>query len=457
MRHSNPSPSSSTIPQALQVAHDRIRALGPQSHELYFVKKSSTKIDCKDQKVDSLTRAEDVGLSIRILRDGKMGFSYTTSVDRESIERSVQAAWEIASLMPADPYNELLEYAGRSYPEYPERIDQSGLNAPINQKIEMAMRLEHICRSADARIKNVRSAALSELLYEVQMLDRAGNHLSHRSSMFSGSVTCKAEQNGEAQMGGDFGFDNELSQLKIDAIGLEAARTATELLGATPPQTMKCPAVFKNSVVADLLEFLSGSFSAEEIDKGRSLLGGKQGQKIFAPQIDLIDDALYPGGYGSGPFDSEGAPAGRINLVSKGVFSSILSNSYYSKKLGIPLTGSATRSIKAPPSIGVSNMYLKPGSRSLAELISGTHNGILITDLMGVHTANEITGDFSLGASGILIENGRTTRAVRGFAVAGNVLGLFAQVTDIGSDLRFFGSVGAPSLRVSEISIGGKD
>ena len=113
------------------------------------------------------------------------------------------------------------------------------------------------------------------------------------------------------------------------------------------------------------------------------------------------------------------------------------------------------RGIKSPPSIGISNLYLQKGRRSADQLLDGISRGILITDLMGVHTANPVTGDFSLGASGILIENGKLTRPVRGFAVAGNVLEIFRRVSDVGSDLRFFGNVGAPSLRISELAVSG--
>src|SRR5262249_3471976 len=128
---------------------------------------------------------------------------------------------------------------------------------------------------------------------------------------------------------------------------------------------------------------------------------------------------------------------------------------YYARKFKTKPTGNSQRGIKSPPSIGYNNLFLEAGNTSFAGLMDGVSKGILITNLMGVHTANPVTGDFSLGASGILMENGKLTRPVRGFAVAGNVLDVFRKITDIGSDIRFFGNTGAPSIRVSEVSVGG--
>ena len=218
---------------------------------------------------------------------------------------------------------------------------------------------------------------------------------------------------------------------------------------------MQCPAILRNSVVAELVEFLSSSFSAEQIDKGRSMLAGKIGQRLFSEHVTLVDDGLLAGGFATSPFDGEGIPSTKTRLVDGGMVAGALYDCYYARKLGADPTGSSVRGIKSPPSIGFSNLYMEPGRHAPERLLDGISKGILITDLMGLHTANPVTGDFSLGASGILIENGKLTRPCRGFAVAGNVLELFRKMTDISSDLRFFGNVGAPSVRVSEISVGG--
>jgi len=439
---------------ALADAIRRLEQLNPDQFELYFERKSSTKIDSKDQQVESLSRAEDVGLAVRLIKDRRLGFSYTTSLDQDAIAQAVKTAFEVSQVMPEDEYVGLHSFSTFVYPAV-DNLDQKGLKAPTPQKIALAKELEAQCRKSDNRITAVRSAALSENHYEIHLLDSHGEHIHHESTLYSASITCKAEQDGDSQMGGEFDFANELESLEVGKVGKLAAQWATELLGAKQAPTMQCPAVFRNSVVAELLDFVSSSFSAEEIDKGRSMLAGKVGERIFSEHVTLIDDGLLPGGYGTSPFDGEGVPSTRTMLVDGGFMKGALYDGYHARKHGTHPTGSASRGIKSPPSISASNLFIQKGRKSPTQLLDGISKGILITDLMGVHTANPVTGDFSLGASGILIENGKLTRPVRGFAVAGNVLELFRKMTDIGSDLRFFGSIGAPSVRISDLSVGG--
>ena len=439
---------------ALISAMHRLEKLNLDQFEVYFENRTATRIDSKDQEIDSLSRSHDVGLAIRLIKDQKLGFSFTTSLEDTAIQRAIETAHEIAKHMPEDPFVTLHYFENSVYPNV-DTFDHKGLAVPVAEKIKLAKQLEAYCRNSDPRITAVRQASLSESSLEIQIMDSNGEHIQHKTTGFVASVTCKAESHGDSQMGGDFGFSNDLDSLPIQTTGHLAAQWAVELLGAKPAPTLKCPAVLRNSVVADLLDFLSSSFSAEQIEKGRSMLAGKIGEHLFSDQVTLIDDGLLSGGMGTAPFDGEGIPSQRNILIDRGFISSVLSDLYYSKKKGLQATSSSVRGIKSPPSIEFSNLYLEKGRKSLEALFDGITKGILITDLMGLHTANPVTGDFSLGASGILIEKGKLTQPVRGFAVAGNVLEMFRKISDIGSDLRFFGKVGAPSVRLTEISVGG--
>jgi PmbA protein len=439
---------------ALLHAVRRLERLNPDKFELYFVRKVSTKIEAKNQKVDSLSRAEDVGLSVRLIKDRRMGFSFTTSLESASIDRAVDSASEVAQSMPEDENVDLHSFGSSVYPAV-DSHDAQGLTSPVDWKIRLALDLEAQCRKHDRRVTGVRSASVGETSQEVHMVDSNGEHIAHQSTLYTASITCKAEDGGDSQVGHDFAFSNYLDNLDVVQVGRRAADWATELLGAGAPPTMKCPAVLRNSVVAELVEFLSSSFSAEEMAKGRSMLAGKEGTRQFSEQVTLIDDGLYPGGYGTSPFDGEGTPSAKTVLVDGGFVSGALFDGYYARKNGKDPTGSAVRGIKAPPVIGISNLYMQAGRKKPETLLDGISRGVLITDLLGVHTANAVTGNFSLGASGILIEGGKLTRPVRGFAVAGNILEVFRRMTDISNDLRFFGAVGAPSVRISEISVGG--
>jgi PmbA protein len=439
---------------ALIEAVRRLEQLNPDQFELYFEKKSSTKIDSKNQEVDTLSRSEDAGLSIRVIQDHRLGFSFTTSLQSDAIQKAVDAAMSVAKFMPQDENVGLFSFGSAVYPNV-DSFDSRGQAAPLTQKIALAKELESECRKADKRITGVRAATLNETAYEVHLVDSNGEHIEYRTTLYGANITCKAEESGDSQMGGDFGFSNYLDNLDVKSVGKQAALYATELLGATQAPTLTCPAILRNSVVADLIDFLSASFSAESMAKGRSMLADKLGTRVFSEHVSLIDDGLMSGGYATSPFDGEGVPSTKTTLVDGGFLTGALYDGYYGRKYGKEPTGNSVRGIKSPPTIGFSNLYMQKGRKAEAKLYDGVTRGILITDLMGIHTANPVTGDFSLGASGILIENGKLTKPVRGFAVAGNVLELFRKMTDIGSDLRFFGNVGAPSVRVSELSVGG--
>ncbi len=432
----------------------RLGSLKPDQFELYLIRKYSTKIDSKNQETDSLTRSEDVGLSIRVVQDHRRGFSFTTSLDPLSMERAIDSALETSKLMPQDEYAELYSFDQVQYPSL-DLLDTRGLKAPLEEKIALAKQLESECRKFDSRITGVRAASFIENYFEIQMMDSHQNLIRQEGSLFTAQITCKAEENGDSQLGFEMGFSNTLDQIRVPEIGSKAAQSALELLGAGSPPTLKCPAVIRNSTVSELIDFLSSSFSAEEIDKGRSMLSGFFGQTVFPKYLNLIDDGLLKDGYCTSQFDGEGVPSKKTYLIREGQLKEPLSNLYYSKKNKLSLTGNSSRGIKSPPSIQISNLYLKPGLKTLSQLYDGISQGILITDLMGMHTANPVTGDFSLGASGILIEKGKLTRPVKGFAVAGNIIDLFKNITDLGNDLKFSGNVGAPSIRIGEISVGG--
>jgi PmbA protein len=435
-------------------ALDRVKSSGVSEYELYLNRSSATSISSKDQKVESLTRAEDIGLSIRLRRQNRVGFSFTTSLDPAAIERAVESALQVAEVMPEDSEVRLGDFDS-TVGKIENRFDPEGLARKVEEKIELAKKVERLCREADRRIQTVRSANLSESLFETILASHDGRILRHRGTMFSSSLACKAEENGDAQMGYEYVFSPFLSKLDLEFCAKSGAEGAVELLGAQKPKSMKCPAVIRNDVVSELIDFLAGSFSGEEIEKGKSLLQGKLNEQVFADSIDILDDGLLSEGLATRPFDAEGTASQTTKVVEGGVFKRILLDRKYAKRFGSKPTGNSSRSIKNPPSISTTNVYLKAGTKSLGELVRDVGNGILITNLMGVHTANAVTGNFSLGASGLIIRNGKIAEPVKGFAVAGNVLDLFRSVSALGSDLRFFGSVGAPSLLLPELAVSG--
>jgi PmbA protein len=186
------------------------------------------------------------------------------------------------------------------------------------------------------------------------------------------------------------------------------------------------------------------------------MLAGKKGRQVMSLAVTVADDPMDPEGSGAEPFDGEGTPAQRRELIAAGELRGFLADAFWGRKIGTGSTGACRRpGAKQPPTVGISNLCITPWNLPLAALLGVAGDGILLTEFLGIHTADPVSGDFSLGASGVRIAGGSLAEPLHGFAVSGNVLDLLRAVTAVGSDFRWFGNVGAPSLLVRGIAVGG--
>lgn len=411
-------------------------------------------IEVKEGAVDTFKSAEPVAVSIRLLRNGGLGFSYSTSFVDADIDRMIDAALIGAEVQTVDRCNQLPQPA--AFAPMPELYDPTVADVPVAAKIGRALELEKLALAADSRIKRVRKAAYGENLYTVHLRNSHGICGGYQGSSVSCSVAPLAEENGEAQLGWDFAFSNRYDGIDVAVTAASAAAQATAMLGAAKIPSMRAPVILDTRVAGEFLELLAPSFNAENLYKGKSLLKDRLGERLFPACLTIRDDGTLVGGMGTAPFDGEGVPAQNTPLVTAGQVSGFLYDTIYAARMGAASTGNAARSgVKGLPHLGVSNLFIENGTTSVAALIAGISRGMLVTSLVGMHTANPVSGDFSVGAGGFLIEAGRLTSPVKGIAIAGNVLELFANLVMIGDDRRFFGTVGSPSLQIASLEISG--
>jgi PmbA protein len=265
-----------------------------------------------------------------------------------------------------------------------------------------------------------------------------------------------AEEGGNSETGWEFDYNRFYKNLKIEDVGIEAAEKAIKMLGAKRINTCRVPVILDPKVSCDFLGILSSSLSADSVQKGKSMLADKLNSKIASPILNLIDDGTLDGGIGSAPVDGEGTPTKRTPLIEKGCLKGFLHNIYTANKWKTSSTGNSVRGgFKGLPGVGVTNLFVEKGNISREGLINGVDKGLYITEAMGVHTANPISGDFSIGIAGHYIENGKISFPVRGVVMAGNILELMKGVEAVADDLRFFGRVGSPSIKISEVVISG--
>lgn len=423
--------------------------------ELFVARTRTRRYEAREGRLDGIAFADTVSLALRVFRSGRMGFSYGFRGDAADLARMVSEAIFCADASDPDPAYGLADPAGTAgdLPLFDPSVD----TVPEEEKGEFARSLEAKVLARDPRVTRVRTAALHETVGTVSLFHSRGLAASRRESRCTAHVEAVAEQNGEGQTGYGFGFARALRGLDAGAIADEAADRALRMLGAVRPKTGIYRAVLENGAAAELLEVLSPSFLSSQVAKGKSMLAGKVGRKVASEAITVEDDPLDPAGSGAEAFDAEGTPTRRRELIVKGEHRGFLADAFWGRKAGTGSTGACRRpGAKQPPTAGISNLRIAAGEVPPPVLCEAAREGILLTEFLGIHTADPVSGDFSVGACGMRIAGGAPAEPLHGFAVSGNILDLLAKVEAVGSDFRWFGNVGAPSLMVSAISVGGE-
>jgi PmbA protein len=212
-------------------------------------------------------------------------------------------------------------------------------------------------------------------------------------------------------------------------------------------------------VAAELLGNVVSALSADAALKGRSMFLGKEGQAVAASAVTLVDQGDRRGGLGSMPFDGEGVPTGRTELLRAGTLSGWLHNTYTARRMGAQSTGNAVRpSFRGVPGVGPTNLWLEPGPQTPEELLKGVQRGLHVVLSKNVGGINPVNGDYSVGASGVWIEDGAIAHPVSQVTIAGNMLEMLRNVAAIGSDLRWIpsgGVIGTPTLHFADMTVAG--
>jgi PmbA protein len=438
---------------------NRLEGETVDAFEICFIGGRRLSVEARDGMVESLARADERGVAVRVIKDKKMGWASSTDLSDEALTGLVESA--VISMHEVSPSEESqIAYTDEKKSGPAPRLNEKK-GRPLegvldDEKIEIALSLEREAKAADRRITRVRQPLYEERVRHVMIFNSNGMRRDFRRAMTACEVRAIAESNGRSESGWEFHFSPRFDDLNAEEAAKTAAGRALSMLGAGSLHTGKYTVVFDSRAAANLVRLIAPSFFANNIQRKKSSLAGKKGERIYHEGVTIIDDGLMPDGYGSFPFDDEGVPRRKNFLVKDGIIVDWLYDQARAARDKRGSTGSSYRaSIHDSPSINVSNCYLSAGTLDQEKLFSKTGNGFFVSELMGLHTANPVTGDFSLGAEGFLIENGRKGRPIRGVMVAGNVHELFKNIEAVGSDLKFIASYGAPSILVPAVQISG--
>jgi PmbA protein len=408
-------------------------------------------------KPELVEEAGHHSVSLRVLKNQRVAITSTSDLSDAGIERCVEDALALVELSEPDPFAGPADPSLLCSPPHPdlELFDPSVGSIDAEQAIALATRAEAAALGFDPRITLSEGASFSRTDGVSALVLSSGFSGLLRGSYASLSVAPVAEDEGGKKRRGHYWTGHRHLGLMEDAeaVGKEAARRTVGKLGARKIATTEAPIVFDPDVARSIVGSFAGCILGGSLFRRASYLLEREGTEVAAPTIDIVDDPLIPKAPGSRPYDGEGLRS-RVNpVVEGGVLKTFLFDSYSARKMGRESTASASR---GGGSIGASttNFILKAGTIAPEAIIASTERGLYVTELMGFGF-NPITGDFSRGASGFWIENGKLSFPVSEITISSSLDTMLKSIDAVGSDLVLRTSTAAPTFRVKSMTISG--
>ncbi|MEZ4670133.1 MAG: TldD/PmbA family protein [Anaerolineae bacterium] len=418
-----------------------------------------TQIKVSKGEVEQLSQSSARGLGVRVIDGGRMGYAYTSDFSDAGIEQTWRTALELAQVATPDEHRALPE--ARTVPSDDLEIwDKNLEDIATADKIDLLKAVEKAALESDPHVILAEFLNYGDSINHVYLVNSKGFSGQYgRTTAYSYLMGIARGDDGDMTNAFGMGASNFFSDLDPVEIGREAGTKAASLLGGKPVPTQVGTVVLDHMVGAQILGALSQALSAEAWQKKRSFLLDRMGQQVGSDMVTLMDNGRLKRGLASAPFDGEGVPTSATRLVDEGVLQNLTYDSYSAHKAGVGSTGNAQRAgHRSLPGLGPSNFYMQPGQLTRDEIIAGVEKGLYVISVMQTGGIDAITGDCSMGANGLWIENGKITGPVGGVTVATTLDGFLNNITAVGSDLRMvpmFGAIGVPTLRVDNVTIGG--
>ena len=417
----------------------------------------SRRVRVYDGEVESLSDAGGRGVGVRAFADGRSGYAYGTDVSEEGVRQTARAAREAAEVADPDEYDGLPDECGIT-PVDGLASDAVGAWS-TEDKVGLALAVERAARERPG-VTQVENAVYSDAEGSVALANSRDFSASYEATQAWAYASAFAGEGSDLMTGLGVGLGRDPGALDPEAIGAEAAERALALVGARQPPSRRCPVILDAFVAASFIGFIGSMLSADAVQRGRSLFAGREGDDLADPVLALADDATDPTGPSSSPFDGEGSPTRHTALIEDGRLLTFLYDTRTARKAGRTTTGNAARgSYRTPPSVGTTNLTLQPGTSDLEGLFGEAGEGLYVTEVAGLHSGvNPVSGTFSVGASGRLVENGEAGAPVRELTIASDLVSMLQAVRALGSDARwvpFGGSVKAPPILIAEMAVSG--
>ena len=430
---------------------------GFSEYEVYYLDRESLGISVYKEEVEKYNLNNSAGLSFRGKLGDRIGYSYTEILDEDAIDMLVKKAKENVSAIENNDIQFIYE-GDKEYKEistYYEALENLAPDKLINIAINMEKEAKKYCD----KVESFSGCAISYSSGKYGIINSKGLNLKNKSNLLTAYVVPIVKDGENMYDGCGYVVAKSLDEIDPAKIAKMGVDEALSKIGATSIPAGNYKVIINNEAMVSLLSTFAGIFSGDAVQKGLSLLKGKEGEIIASDIVNLVDDPHLKDGLASVAFDDEGVATVKTYLIQDGKLNTLLHNLKTANKAGVKSTGNGFKASYASPiSVSPTNFYIEPGVNSLEEMTKKIDKGLIITDLAGLHSgANSITGDFSLAAKGFYIENGVKTHPVEQITVAGNFFTLLTDIEEVGNDLKFpMSSVGSPSIMIKELSIAGE-
>src|SRR4030042_1390050 len=431
----------------------KIKKLEVDEFEIYGASSTNNELELFNGQIDNLTFAETKGLGIRIFKDKRVGYSYTSILDEYNIDKCIDRAFSNSKITFQEEFNYLpLESEFKNSKGIIDKkilFSEDFFNFDIKQKIQLAKKLEILAKKKDKRVTGINNLIYDDSLDEVMILNSTGFFDSYRTTSAFIYLSVISKEKDDTSTGDFFGYSRSPGDFNLDEIAANAVNRSVWLLGGKKIKSQVVDIILDPFIAAQFLGIIASIVTADTVQKGKSLLKDRIGDKIFKGDFDVIDDGTLSYGLASKPFDGEGVPKGKTVIFENGILKTYLYNTYTARKDKKFSTGNAVRaSYKSTPEVGVSNFYLKPSKISLEKIIKYVDNGFYVIDIIGLHSGtNPISGQISVGAKGLWIDKGSFSKPVKEVTIATDLLSFCKSIDKIGDDLRFMpsgGYIGSP-------------
>jgi PmbA protein len=436
---------------------ERAKKTGATAADVMIREDDTFSVTVRMGAVETLKEALSRSLMLRVFIGKRTATSHSSDLSPSLVERLVDETVEMARLTSEDQSGGLPEQAvSRSgFPDL-DLFDASWENLSPAERIDLAIRTEAAALSTDKAISNSEGASFEYARSRVTLANSLGFSGAYEGTGAGLFCVPIAQSKDGMQRDHWMSAARHRSQLASpESIGRTAAERALRRLGARKISTCQAPVVFDPLCARSLLSHLFESVSGSSIYRRSSFLVDQIGQQIASANVTVVDDALRPAGLGSSPFDDEGVPTQTTPIIEAGVLKNYLHSAYTARKLDARPTGNGSRASSGVVTIGPTNFYLKGGTQPPEEIIASVKRGLYVVELIGFGF-NAVTGDYSRGAVGLWIENGKLTHPIHEITIAGNLRDMLRNIEMIGNDVTFVGAIAAPTLKIGNMVISGQ-